>query len=187
MSVQAGGMGGEANEIEESDYGHRDQGHRGGQYFYPVDYVNHPYPFTPKYVWRAMYSGIQERIDAERHAIGVGGHAVQELAYYREAALHPNSGYHDVGRVINTGVCYLGGGWTRLDTVKGVIMVYNPRKDPLVSAVAPANQAIVSQVEEDLDIDLGREAPGFYNANGYRVTKGDPAAVRLVGSVRHRR
>ena len=182
--ARAGGMGGEASGIGEADYGQR-QG--ASQYSYPIDYLNHPYPFTPKYVWRAMFPGIQERIDAERHAIGVGGKAVQELTFYREAAEHPNQVYHDVGRVIDTGIHYMGGGWTRLDTTKGVVKVYNPRYDPVVSAVAPANKAIVTAVEEDLEIELGREAPGYYNANGHQVAKGDPSAVRFVGSARHRR
>lgn len=156
-------------------------GHRGANHFYPVDVINRPYPFTPKFVWRSMFSGIDERIAAERHAIGVGGEAAQELAFHRQNALHPPIYLRDVGRVLDTGRHYVGCGWTRLDTVHGIVWVYNPHLDPWVSALAPANRAITQEIEDDLDFQLGREAPGYYNERGQRVSKGDPSAVRLVG------
>lgn len=152
------------------------------EYYYPADTVNHPYPFTPKFVWRAMFPSIQERIAAEHHAIGVGGAAAKELAFYRETERHPNRVRHEVGRVIDPGIHYLGGGWTRMETTRGDVLVYNPRNDPFISAVAPANRAAVSSVEKSLDRRFGRQAPGYYNAQGHRVPKGDPSAVLLVGS-----
>jgi len=163
------------------------QARGGGQgLVYPADVVNHPYPFTPKFVWRGMFPGILERIEAEHHVIGVGGHAVKELAYYREAERHPKLIRHEVGRVIDTGVHYIGGGWTKLETTRGIVKVYNPQFDPLVSTVAPANRAAVKAVEHDLDAEFGREQPGYYNAQGKRVPEGDPSAVRLVGTARGR-
>jgi hypothetical protein len=161
---------------------------RGAQYSYPVDIVNRPYPFTPKFVWRSMFSGIQERIAAEQHAFGVGGETVQELTYHRQNALHPRIFQHEVGRVIDTGRHYVGCGWTRLDTVRGIVWVYNPQLDPWVNALAPANRAITRELEDELDSQFGREAPGYYNERGQRVPKGDPSAVRLVGKApRYRR
>ena len=185
--LEAGGMGGEDEAIGQKMQEPVQRQEGGTQFSYPVDFLNHPYPLTPKYVWRAMFPGIQERMDAERHAIGVPGRAAEELAYYRQATLHPNRIRHEVGKVIDTGRHYVGGGWTRLDTTKGIVWVYNPRLDPWVSALAPQNRAITREVESDLDCQLGYEAPGYYDANGFRVAKGDPSAVRLVGKSRQYR
>lgn len=52
-------------------------------YFY--DYVNHPYPFTPEPIWRQMFRGMRERIEAEERVFGVPGQSAVELEYYIRA------------------------------------------------------------------------------------------------------
>lgn len=54
-----------------------------GFYFY--DYLNRPYPFTPDPIWRQMFRGMQERIEAERRVFGVPGQSAVELEYYIRA------------------------------------------------------------------------------------------------------